>query len=341
MTELLIGTYPPDGPGGEPGSGEGVWLVTLDEATGTLAGRLAAPTPAPSFLAVTPDRRSVVTAGETSPGRVTAFDLAGGNLVERAVVGSGGSGTCHVLVHPGGGVAYLANYESGSVSVVPLDAGCGVSGGVAQVFEHSGRSAHPDRQDGPHAHSTMLAPGGRHLLAADLGTDEVRRYRVGEQGLLEEAGLAVTLPAGTGPRHMALGPAGTVYVVGELDGAVHVLRWEQDELHPVQVLPAAPGPDAGLPGHVLVAGDELLVSVRGPDVVSRFRIGAGGNLDRIGELTLPGSWPRHFAVVGPWAVVALQEDDAVVAVPRRPELAECGPGGRLEVPVPACVVPVG
>lgn len=341
MTELLIGTYPPGGPGGEPGSGEGVWLVTLDGVTGALSGRLAVPTPAPSFLAVTPDRRTVVAAGETSPGRVTVLERDDGSLVERAMAGSGGSGSCHVVVHPGGEVAYLANYTSGSISVVPLGGDGGLAGGVAQVFEHSGRSAHPDRQEGPHAHSTMIAPGGRYLLAADLGTDEIRRYRVGERGMLEEAGLAATLPAGTGPRHMAIGPAGTVHVVGELDGAVHVFRWEQDSLHLVQVLPAVPGADAGLPGHVLVAGDELLVSVRGPDVISRFRIGGDGHLDRIGELPLPGSWPRHFAVVGPWAVVALQEDDAVVAVPRRPELAECGPGGGLEVPAPACVVPAG
>src|SRR5690606_40575868 len=33
-----------------------------------------------------------------------------------------------------------------------------------------------DRQAGPHAHSSIVSPGGGWLVVADLGTDELRAY---------------------------------------------------------------------------------------------------------------------------------------------------------------------
>lgn len=333
---LLVGTYPAAGPDGPPGSGEGVWAVELDPGTGALTGRQVARTPAPSFLAVL--GHEVLAVGETSPGRLARLAPDGDRLVEREVVATGGSGPCHVLV--AGRAAYAANYGSGSVGVVPLTADGAFVGGVAQVFEHSGRGPVAGRQDGPHAHSTVLAPGGTHLLAADLGTDEVRRYRVEPDGRLREDGVAAVLPPGTGPRHMATGPGGHVYVVGELDGAVHVLRWADERLVPVAVVPACRAAEAGqvFPAHVVVADGAVLVSVRGADVVARFGVHEDG-ARLVHEVDLPagGAWPRHFAVVGDWLVVALQADDRVASVRWRG--ADAGRvGARLEVPVPACVV---
>ena len=374
---LLVGTYPPAGAEAPPGQGEGLWALDLDVRTGGLAGRKVATTPAPSFLAVRGG--AVLAVGETSPGRVTRLTPdADGALVERETVSSGGSGPCHVLWpsdpaaghpaghpggHPGGApagapagvragsVAYVANYGSGSVAVVPVTDDGAFTGGVAQVFEHSGRGPDDDRQEGPHVHSTVLAPGGAHLLAADLGTDEIRRYRVQPDGLLAEDGLAAVLPPGTGPRHMALGPGGHVYVVGELDGTVHVLRWTGEHLEPGQVLPACAAPvrtgDRSLPGHIVVTGGEpsggsvsVLVSVRGADVLARFEVhDDGARLEHVADVALGGAWPRHFAVVGDLAVVALQESGRVVSV-----RWQGGPGGAvvdgLDVPSPACVVAV-
>ncbi len=339
--QLLVGTYPAAGPAAPPGTGEGVWSVVLDRATGALTGRQVARTPAPSFLAVRGGALgpTVLAAGETSPGRLTRLTPDGDGLVEREVVASGGTGPCHVLL--GDRAAYVANYGSGSVGVVPVETDGSFVGGVAQVFEHSGRGPVAGRQDGPHAHSTAFAPGGTHLLAADLGTDEVRRYRVEPDGRLAADGLAAVLPPGTGPRHMATGPGGHVYVVGELDGAVHVLRWAGEQLVPVAVVPVRDPHDVeALPAHVVVADGTVLVGVRGPDVVVRLAIGDGGaRLVREADLPAGGVWPRHFAVVGEWLVVAAQGDDRVTSVRWR------GPGagraaGVLEVPVPACVVSV-
>src|SRR5512133_343482 len=86
---LLVGTYPAAGPQAPPGTGEGIWTVELDPATGALTGRLAVRAQAPSFVAT---RNGVVlAAGETVPGRVTRYSAADdGALVEREAVASGG-----------------------------------------------------------------------------------------------------------------------------------------------------------------------------------------------------------------------------------------------------------
>ncbi|KGM16594.1 hypothetical protein N867_18535, partial [Actinotalea fermentans ATCC 43279 = JCM 9966 = DSM 3133] len=236
---LWLGTAPEDHP---DGAAAGIWSADLDPASGRVgAPVLRARTPAPSFLALTPDGRSLFAAGETAPGAVTRFAVGrDGRLTQAERVSSGGSGPCHLLLHPGGHALYVANYASGSVGVVPLrpdaEGAAGIAGGVAQVFEHSGRGPVAGRQEAPHVHSTVLTADGAVLLALDLGTDEIRRYRVRADGLLDADGVALRLPPGTGPRHAAWGPGDHLYVTGELDATVHVLTWDGAELRPVDVV---------------------------------------------------------------------------------------------------------
>ena len=362
---LWLGTSPDDGPDGPPG---GIWSVDLDAAAGTLGEPvLRARTPTPSFVALSTDGASLFAVGETTPGAVTRFAVdARGGLTQAERVSSGGSGPCHLLAHPDGRALYVANYVSGSVGVLPLRPGAEgaqeVAGGVAQVFEHSGRGPVADRQDGPHAHSTLLTPDGAVLLAFDLGTDEIRRYHVRPDGLLDADGVAARLPAGTGPRHAAWGPGDHLYVTGELDAAVHVLAWDGRELHPVDVVPARePGaPQEALTAHVVVHGGLVLASVRGPDVVAAWRPDGGAGLAPAGVLAVgtpgpgaegpgagrPGAvWPRHFAVVpgptGDWLVVAGQRAGRVVVLRLADVLAARRTGEPVAtalLPAPTCVV---
>lgn len=367
---LWVGTYPH--PAGAP---EGVWSVTLDTATGRLgAPVLRARTPVPSFLAATADGRAVLAAGETSPGALTVLAVEpgpdGARLVERDRVGSGGSSPCHLLLHPAGTAVYVANYASGSVAVVPLvadDGGTRVAAGVAQVFEHSGRGPVADRQEGPHAHATLLTPDGSALLALDIGTDEVRRYRVRPDGLLDADGVAARLAPGTGPRHAAWGPGGRLYVVGELDAALHVLEAAGDGLREVGSEPLRPPGWRGpvLPAHVVADGDRVLVSVRGPDAVLAWDAAGGpatwwalggtagteGTAGARGTAgaertagtkgTAAAAWPRHFALVAGarrrWLVVAGERSGRLVALDADDPGAP--PASSVAVPSPSCVVP--
>jgi 6-phosphogluconolactonase len=329
VTRLWIGTYPSAGAGTPVGLGEGVWSVELDAGTGALSGaRLEAVTPSPSFVAVHPGGTVVYAVNEQTDGTVTAFDVTDAGLVERAVVPSGGDDPCHVVVD--GRTLLVANYSSGTLAAIPLDADGHVAGD-AEVFGHQGSGPVSERQEGPHAHFVALDPGGKHVLVVDLGTDEIRRYARTAEGLRPD-GIAAAFVPGTGPRHLSFAADGRhAYVVGELDNAMHVLAWQDAAGTEVQEVPVATG---SLLSHVLLDGERLLVGVRGGDVLARLAVGPDGLLTRVEDHPLPGAWPRHHEVVDGWTVVAEQVGGALTVLDRDGAVVE-----RLALPSPACIVP--
>lgn len=356
MQRLLVGTYPASG---VPGSGEGIWSLDLDLRTGALSGvRQVVETASPSFLALHPDGRLVVAVSETSQGRVSTFALDdGGDLILTSSASTGGEDPCHVVA--GARDVLVANYTSGSLAVLATTPD-GALGGSVATFAHSGSGPVRERQRGPHAHF-VLEVSDRFVWVSDLGTDEVRRYRrTATPGVLVTDGVAVTLPPGSGPRHVALGRDGTAYVVGELDSQVHVVRAAQDGSGTmVGSVPAcaAPAPvDGAFPSHVTLSADgtRLYVAVRGPDVLSTFAVepsdGGASTVRHLADSPLGVVWPRHHAVMSllgedgggavDLVVVAGQRSDevAVLRVDR-----ESGAGEQVasvSVPAPACVLPL-
>ncbi len=355
--ELWTGTYPTAGAGSPAGTGEGIWRVALDPATGALLdARQVAVTPAPSFLAAHPSGRVLYAVGEETRGTVTAFAVGDdGGLTPLATVASGGADPCHLLLDADARTLLVANYSSGTLGVLPLDpdgrfaAEVLTAGAPAQVLGHEGAGPRADRQEGPHAHFVALAPGGRHVLVVDLGTDEVRRYtRDPGTGRLTADGIAATLPPGTGPRHLAFAPTGEhAYLTGELDVTVRVLAWDVASATgrlvqtlpattrgPAPVAPADPGPL--LPSHLELAGDRLLVATRTADVLAELTVGPDGLLTPAAEVALPGRWPRHFAVVDGWVVVADQLSHGLSTV----RVGASEVTATLPLVSPACVVAV-
>lgn len=335
VVSLWIGTYPEAGLGTPAGVGEGVWHLTLDLGARRFgAPHLAATAPAPSFLALHPDRPMLYALGETSPGTVTAFGIQGDALEQSDAVPSGGDGPCHLMVGPGARALYVSHYADGLITVVPLDSAGKLADGSAAPAIRDPSQPTTARLGRSHAHFAAVAPGGKHMLVCDLGTDELRRYRVERNGGLVEDGVAATLPSGTGPRHLAVGPDGLLHVTGELDGRLHVLRWDPGTATavPVGVTPLGLG-TLGYPAHAERDGARVHVSVRGSDILSTFAIDEVGQLRHLGQVSTGGKWPRHFAVVGDVRVVANEHSHEVAAI---------GPDGEVidvaVIPSPACVV---
>jgi len=96
------------------------------------------------------------------------------NYLERTALGRAGSLSC--AVDRTGRFLLVANYNSGSVAVLPI-AEDGRLQPASSVVQHEGSSVNPGRQKGPHAHCVVLDAANRHLLAADLGIDRVMVYR--------------------------------------------------------------------------------------------------------------------------------------------------------------------
>ncbi|WP_394350486.1 lactonase family protein [Nocardiopsis quinghaiensis] len=337
---LLVGTYTPDSD--PPGEGAGIYRIWFDPMTGEMAdGGVAARTPGPSFLAFHEDPATVYAVNERAEGTVAAFRVDGeARLTELGSAPTGGGSPCHVLAV--GSRLAVTNYANGVATVYGLEEDGTFTD--ATEFTHAGSGPVTERQEGPHAHSAA-APDDRHVLVVDLGTDELRVVRDGEQ-----VG-AVALPPGTGPRHTAV--AGEyLYVAGELDSRVHVLRWDPgtgtaEHLGSVH----ATGEEAAgdnFPAEILTNADHVYVSNRGADTISTFAARDGGaRLEHMANTPAGGAWPRNFTVVRghreepDHLVVAAQNGDSLASLLIDPGTGvPADTGHRLSVPVPVCVLPV-
>lgn len=343
---LWVGTYTRDS---EPvGRGVGVYLAWLNTRTGRLGGGSAAvEASGPSFLAMHPDGAKVYAVSERAEGALSWFAAGEGwASVTLGETPTGGGSPCHVMVHPAGRHIIASNYADGSVSVHPID---GDSTPGAAVARLAGKGSGPveDRQAGPHAHSTAMGPEGRYLLIADLGADVIRVHPFDPDAPepVGEERDPIRLEPGTGPRHMAVSPAGFVYVAGELDARVHIVRWgaTAEVLGAVEASQAK-GEEAVYPSEIALSasGQRLYVANRGADTVTTFAVEEGGaSLRFLEEVETGGEWPRHFAVVDSHIVVANQNSGTITSLPIDGSGVAQAPIDRLSVPDPACILPAG
>lgn len=345
---LWWGTYPVAGLGTPEGLGEGVWSSSGDAPAQVLE------LPAPSFLVAHPTAPLLYAVTEADPSIVHVIDV--GDTSDPAVVASlvtGGNAGCHLLLSPDALTLYVSHYLSGDVAVVRLGAdGLFADDAPAQMLGHVGSGGRQDRQEAPHAHSAGYAPGGRHVLVADLGTDELRRYAVEAGGALREDGIAATLPPGSGPRHFAV-RGNLIYVVCELDHVLRTLRWDAGaaSANVIAEVASTRAPhrtgDELNDGHIVLVGDALLVSVRGADVISVFDLSPEGEARYRGCFDA-GFWPRYFAVIDDTLWVGAERGHEVRAFDLAEVLAltpeaEVGEVAELSyrsfrVTSPACVV---
>jgi 6-phosphogluconolactonase len=344
-----LGTYTT-----HPGGGTGIGLASYRPGHGglTSSGVLGG-VANPSYLTLSPDRRTLYAVDEQAEGAVTAVRVGEGGPPQ--VLGSratGGADPCHLSVHPGGRFLLSANYTGGSLAVHPIGRS-GALGEATDLVRHTGSGPDPERQQGPHAHMVITDPAGRYVLAVDLGTDSVHTYRLDERkGRLQECGRAATRP-GAGPRHLAFHPSGRyAYLVNELDNTLVVCGYDTrtgtlEPGTPQATLPA--GTELGernYPAGVIISADGrfVYVSNRGHNSIARFAAGrAGAELRLLSVTPSGGAYPRHLVLdpTGTLLFAAHQKSGSVTTfrVDRRTGLLTSA-GAALAAPVPVCVLPV-
>ena len=309
----------------------------------------------PSYLAFDPPRRFLyaVNEGKTyqgaATGAVSAFAVErGGRLRFLNKKPSHGADPCHLAVDPSGARALVANFASGSVSVLPIRAD-GSLGDASDTVQHEGSSLDPARQRGPHAHAVTLGPAGRFVYVPDLGLDRVMIYELTAQGTLEAAPQPfVATKPGAGPRQLVFCPSGHhAYLINELNSTLSVYRHDPEtgRLEEVQTLSALPadfnGDNTCAEVQLAPSGRFLYGSNRGHDSIAIFAVDeVEGALSLIGHEPCGGKTPRHFTLSprGDSLLVANQDSDTVV-------IFECdevtgkltATGQVLDVPTPVCV----
>jgi 6-phosphogluconolactonase len=311
-----IGTY-------TNGDSKGVYAFRFDDSTGKLATMgLAAETPNPSFLAVSPNGRFLYAVNEENAGSVSAFSIDGEKLKLLNRVSSRGSGPCHVAIDKTGKWLFVANYNSGSVAAFPVHDD-GSLGEAAAFVQHSGSSVNPQRQAGPHAHSVNVSPDNRFVLVADLGLDEILTYRIdATKGLESAKPLWTKVAPGSGPRHMAFSPDGRfVYAIDEMRATVTAFQYDaaNGSLKEIQTISALPPAfnQANSSAEIAVhpSGKFLYASNRGNDSIAILRIDAAkGTLTSAGWVPTGGKTPRNFAIdpSGRFLLAANQDSGNIV-----------------------------
>jgi 6-phosphogluconolactonase len=339
------------------GKSKGIYRFRFDPGTGTAGPvELAAEAANPTWVGIHPDGRFLYSVNAIADfqggkaGAVSAFalDRKTGALTLLNQQPSGGPGPCHLTVDAAAKNVLVANYGGGSAAVLPI----GEDGRLAPAscfIQHSGRSADPKRQEGPHAHSVNLDAANRHAFVADLGLDRVLVYRFdGSKGTLtpNEPASAATAP-GAGPRHFAFHPSGRyAYVINELDSTVTAFTYDAGagalrELQVISTLPAGFAAE-NYPAEVQVhpSGRFLYGSNRGHDSIAIFTIDPEtGKLTSAGHTPSGGKWPRNFRIdpSGTWMVVGNQNSDNVLVFRIDPERGTLTQHGQsFEAPAPSC-----
>jgi len=260
-----------------------------------------------------------------------------------------GSGPCHLALDTARRHLFVANYGSGSVSVLPVAAD-GRLGAATDVVQHTGKSVDPERQKGPHAHCMTRDPANRFVFACDLGLDKVLAYRfdAGRGTLTPHDPPFARLKPGAGPRHMVFRPDGRfAYVVNELNSTITAFAYDAaagvlKELQTVSTLPQYfAGANSGAEVDIHPSGKYLYVSNRGHNSVVLFNVDAGkGTLTYVEEQGTGGFKPRHFGIE-PSArhmAIANQDSDTVLVARIDAGNGRLKPSGVFaNAPSPACV----
>lgn len=289
---VLFGTFSQDG-------SKGIYAADFDDDTGAITRvRVAAETRNAGFLAQHPSKPVIYACGGMG---ITAFSMGKDCALQLIGIPSGGGGgACHVAVHPDGKIAAIANYGDGSATTFLLD-GDGKPA-LASVVRHSGRSIHPERQTGPHAHGVCFS--GDMLFVPDLGLDKIMAYSFDKvTGVLSpaEPPFAATAP-GAGPRHLSFHPTRPwVYGVNELNNTVTFYLHDGAKLTPKQSVSTIPDGFAKFTKaaeiEVHPGGNFVYASNRGHESIAVFRVDpASGELTSLGQTPVVVDTPRHFVI---------------------------------------------
>ncbi|MDR6789305.1 6-phosphogluconolactonase [Sphingomonas sp. BE138] len=295
MTRVLVGTYAASG---------GPGLLPIERAAdGRWTPRPPLPHVRNASWIVASDRHGLRYAVDEIANEMVVYH--GEEWTRVAAVPSGGSAPCHLALAPDHRRLAVANYGSGSVTLLSLGED-GLPQG-AETWTGAGRGPDADRQEGPHAHWVGFAPGGS-VIHIDLGADRI---------MADDRALYAA-PPGSGPRHLVRHPSAPLaYLVSELASTLTVLDtrdrpWRATTI--VSTLPEGVRVESLGGEIVLDAATGLHVSNRGHDSIATFALDDAGQPRLVRHVASDGRSPRFLLPVGDELLVAHEEGGGVTVL---------------------------
>uniref|UniRef100_M4B3F3 6-phosphogluconolactonase n=1 Tax=Hyaloperonospora arabidopsidis (strain Emoy2) TaxID=559515 RepID=M4B3F3_HYAAE len=228
-----------------------------------------------------------------------------------------GASPAHIALSSSEDFLSVANY-AGDLSLFPLNADGSV--GNETFYQHFpvGSKVVKDAQATGHIHSTMWLPNSKHVIAANLGSDELLQYEVDTIKKTLKSLEVVRRPPGSGPRHLVVHPSGKfAYVTDELSNTVGVYAVNKEtallsskSLQSVTTLPTGfTNKSAAADIHFSRNGNFLYVSNRGHDSIVSYKVNTDGTLKTLKWESSRGLKPRGFTIYEDWLIVANQGSD--------------------------------
>ncbi len=337
---------------------KGIYVYAFDRSQGTLSliqtlGGMESPT----YIEIHPSGKYLYSVNRNSVneeetwGSVSSYsiDPSTGKLTHINDQPSYGNAPCFISLDSQGRILFIANYGSGSIAAYPIEED-GSLAHASKVIQHTGSSVGGERQQGPHAHSTVVSPKDDYLYAADLGTDRVKTYRINyyEKIMDPVLGADGIADPGSGPRHITLSEDQKfLYLLEEMGHqvAVFAIDPKNGALSPIQTISTLPGDyektNFCADIHIDPAGKFLYASNRGHNSLAIYDIDQkNGKLSLVDIQSVEGDWPRNF-LIDPWGdylFVANRRTNNVVVFKRDQSTGRITPTGfEVSVPEPVCV----
>ncbi len=337
--------------------GVGFSIARFDTATGVLSKpEFLLEAAAPAFFVIHPDGRhlyasnSIKTFQGEPVGAVSVYEIdrATGKLTLINQQPSGGADANYAELDRTGRYFFTANYEGGSIAAFALRPDGGIGRRTA-FFQHTGSSVNPQRQRHAYAHSIRIDPTNRFVLVGDLGLDKVMIYRFNaKDGTMQPNDPdSVTVPPGSGPRHLTFHPNGRlVYVLTEMGSTVIVYDWDarRGVLTQKEIVSTLPEGFTGVNNcaeiRVRPDGRFLYASNRGHDSIAVFAIDEkSGRLKLVEHTPSSGKSPRNFEFdpTGHWMLVSNHASDNAVVFSIDKATGKLTPAGEpVTLPTPFC-----
>ncbi len=339
-----VGTYTSPSPGVPDARGKGILRGSLDPETGQIDLSVTAPSAEnPSYLAVTCDRLFAVAENPDQEGALLIYRKhPDGSLEWEGSYPSGANHPCHLTVV--GSTVAVANYGGDRLQLFEP-----TKGGWRRREGHPYQGTGPvsERQEAPHPHQAVHLADWNQLAVCDLGSDRIWWHDIGEEGIDPSPAGYLSVPPGTGPRHLAYASESQfLYVLGELSGEILSYRrdhgeWRFKGVHRTVTGESTP---SGAAIKLHPNSRALYASERSTSRIFVFSLAPEtGVLATAGSVATEGRGPRDFGIdpSGRWLIALYQDSHTIATIPLNPNTGlPTGSRGRaFSCQSPVCWVP--
>ncbi|MCR8968645.1 lactonase family protein [Facklamia sp. 7083-14-GEN3] len=206
---------------------------------------------------------------------------------------------CHLFYLDSKKALYLSNYHEGTIEIYKFNDD---EIKHLQTITHEGSSVHPN-QTQSRIHFASAFNQDEFLYVCDLGSDKVYVYSLAENGSIAHLEQTISVPAGTGPRHLEIHPNQKfVYIIGELNNTTILCHLKKNGHLEIidsysNISPDSHPKASGAAIKISNDGNFLYVSTRYQDQITLFRVDqTSGKLTHLQDISSYGKVPRDFCL---------------------------------------------